>query len=77
MAGVTIPGNSAYTVSKIAAHKYMEYVAAGELSVPLFLIIHEISNAVARLPNAPTVHGTPWHCAVRDQHRYTGDFALR
>lgn len=31
MAGMTIPGNSAYTVSKIAAHKYMEYVAAGKL----------------------------------------------
>lgn len=33
MAGVTIPGNSAYSVSKIAAHKYMEYVAAGKLSI--------------------------------------------
>lgn len=30
LAGVTMPGNSAYSISKLAAHKYMEFVGAGE-----------------------------------------------
>jgi len=33
LAGMTVPGNSAYGSSKLAAHKYMEFVAAGELLV--------------------------------------------
>lgn len=35
MAGLTIPGQSSYSISKIASHKYMEYVAAGK-SASLF-----------------------------------------
>lgn len=31
LAGLTIPKHSAYSVSKLASHKYMEYVAVGEL----------------------------------------------
>lgn len=29
MAGLTVPGHSAYSITKLATHKYMEYVFAG------------------------------------------------
>jgi hypothetical protein len=32
MAGFIVPGHSAYSVSKLTAHRYMEYVAAGALA---------------------------------------------
>lgn len=30
MAGKIVPGNSAYSTSKLASHRYMEFVEAGE-----------------------------------------------
>jgi NADP-dependent 3-hydroxy acid dehydrogenase YdfG len=30
LAGKVVPGNSAYSTSKLASHRYMEFVEAGE-----------------------------------------------
>lgn len=64
MAGLTIPGQSGYSVSKLAAHKYMEYVAAGKLDPipPSKLEVKlGLTDPVARIPNPPPLHSTSRH----------------
>lgn len=37
LAGKIVPGNSAYSTSKLAAHRYMEFLDAGESAATLNL----------------------------------------
>lgn len=55
MAGLTVPGHSAYSVSKLTSHKYMEYVAAGTLAPILSTLFPELSANTMFTTEYPTL----------------------
>jgi NAD(P)-dependent dehydrogenase (short-subunit alcohol dehydrogenase family) len=44
LAGKIVPGNSAYSISKLATHRYMEFVEAGEFRSTYFRVVAQTNS---------------------------------